>query len=844
MKYQKEYLEKISFPLGGIGSGCIGLSGNGRLIDWEIFNKPNKNTENGWSHFAVRCFDEKGVVDARVLVSDDLGDPAGRGGLYGHGANYFSMNGFEHFENSTFDGEFPIAKLCFTDEHFPGDVTLKAFNPFIPLDSKNSSIPAAFFEIEFENATDKELTYEAALSVCNPFENTVNTAEQNRLVLCNGKERENNVTVATDCENTHITNYWYRGWWGNFYKDNIRTFWSSWKNGEQLTCRDYTEMGWRDVGTVSGSVKVLPGERKTVRFVLSWSVPYCHNYWSPLKDEDGNDVRWKNYYATIFEDSIQSAEYSLKNWNYLLEKTEELKNCLYSSTIDESFKQAIGSGFSVLKSPTVYRLEDGSLYGFEGVNVNSGSCEGLCQHVWNYAYVCCYLFPDLERSIRDNEFKYGVLESGETVFRLPLPLDRKEFVNMFKNDGTKFRPALDGQMGDIIKAYREWKLSGDDEWLKGHWDTVKKVLDFTFSPENDQNWDENCDGVLEGRQHHTLDIDIFGASAWLQGFYLAALKCASEMAEHLSDSDAAVRYNELFEKGYKYTKENLFNGEYFVQKIDLTDKSPADKYDCCDLFWNPEYKEISYQIGNGCFIDQLCGQWHSILCGSGKPFDDEQAKKAVLSIYKNNYKTSMRNFSNPWRLFALNDEGGTVMCTYPEGTDKPKVPIAYCEEVMSGFEYEFAGLLLYYGFTEEAINVVKAVRARYNGKNRNPFNDIECGSNYARSMAAFALIPIISGFVADMPNRTMTFDPKVKADPFKTIWSVDSGWGEFIINGNELTVNVKSGEIVLEKLALPFISEVNSLNIDGENISDISFDNGALKLDGRKIAGNITLSFN
>ena len=205
----------------------------------------------------------------------------------------------------------------------------------------------------------------------------------------------------------------------------------------------------------------MPNEKKSVRFVLSWNIPYCYNYWSPLKDENGKDIVWKNYYATLFENSFDSAKYSLENWDYLFEKTNDFHNALYSSTLEESFKQAIGSAMSVLKSPTVSRLEDGSLYGFEGSNATDGSCEGLCQHVWNYAYVCCYLFPDLERSIRENEFKYGVLETGETVFRLPLPLNRKEFVNMFTNDGTKFRPALDGQMGDVIKAYREWKLSGD-----------------------------------------------------------------------------------------------------------------------------------------------------------------------------------------------------------------------------------------------------------------------------------------------------------------------------------------------------------------------------------------------
>ena len=40
----------------------------------------------------------------------------------------------------------------------------------------------------------------------------------------------------------------------------------------------------------------------------------------------------------------------------------------------------------------------------------------------------------------------------------------------------------------------------------------------------------------------------------------------------------------------------------------------------------------------------------------------------------------MRDFVNPWRLFAYNDDGGTVICTYPEGVKKPKNPIPYSKK--------------------------------------------------------------------------------------------------------------------------------------------------------------------
>jgi hypothetical protein len=35
-------LKMISFPLGGVAAGSLGLGGRGQLRDWEIFNRPNK----------------------------------------------------------------------------------------------------------------------------------------------------------------------------------------------------------------------------------------------------------------------------------------------------------------------------------------------------------------------------------------------------------------------------------------------------------------------------------------------------------------------------------------------------------------------------------------------------------------------------------------------------------------------------------------------------------------------------------------------------------------------------------------------------------------------------------
>lgn len=843
MIYKNDYLNEISFPLGGIGSGSIGLAGNGMLKDWEIFNRPSKGSINGQSHFAVRA-KKDGKTYCKVLNGDLITNLNGIYSKtnftgYGFGPDKGTMCGFPHFKECEFNGEYPFAEITFSDDNFPGKVKLTAFNPFIPLDYDNSSIPAAFFKITFVNDSDDDIEYLSVFSVQNPYKESVNKENSDgrlsMITMFNAGADKNDteygdLTVATVGENCYTQEYWYRGQW----MDGIETFWNEFTEKISLKSRTYPEKGTKDTCSVGNTVTVEAGAEKSVCFVLSWNVPNNYNYWEPAKDSEGKDIIWKNYYAKLFEDSKASAEYSLKNWDMLYERTMLFKETLFSSTVDSVILDAISSTMSVLKTPTVLRLENGEFYGWEGVHELAGSCEGTCQHVWNYAYALCFLFPQLERSIRDLELKYTTKESGEMEFRLSLPLGRKE-------GGWRFRACLDGQMGFIIKYYRDWKISGDDEWLKENWGDIKRVLEYAWSTENADEWDRNKDGVLEGRQHHTLDMELFGPSSWLEGMYLAALKAAAEMAEYLGDTEKAEEYTELFEKGYSWTKKNLFNGEYFIHKVDLKDRSIPEHFDCLN-YWNEETGEIKYQVGEGSEIDQLLGQWHANILGLGDIFDKEQTRIALKNMYKYNFKKAMRNMTNTWRNYSINDDAGAIMCDYPEGSYKPCIPVPYSTETMHGFEYQLAGLLMSEGFMDEGLSIVKSVRDKYNGKNRNPWNEIECGNNYARSMASFALLPILGGFIFDMPRKKIGFNPIVNQENFRSLWSLDSGWGRVEITKNRIKLKILEGSVDLMELAIPFAESVESVTIDGNNVSFL-YQDGSVYFDLYDISDEIAVIY-
>jgi uncharacterized protein (DUF608 family) len=791
---------QISFPLGGIGTGSLGLSGTGRLIDWEIFNRPSKGSLNGFSHFAVKAERDGKVLDARVINADL--PPPYTGSMfrgYGFGPDRYLMSGFPHFRDCTFTGTYPFAALDFIDESFPGALSLRAFNPFIPLNDRDSTIPGAFFEVEVHNTGAAALDYTVCLSVANPYAGgkrnrfrpgealsalTLSPAEPKPGALDNG---DMSFAVRGE-EDLSFQEYWYRGAWF----DNVSVFWRDFTRPGALknrSCPPDSAIGPAgDIASLAPRARVGAGERRKFRFILTWNHPDNYNDWNGhegTKNADGTFVTWKNYYAVLFKDSFDSARYGLENWDRLEAESRRFRDALFSSSLPEEVLDAAAANISVLKSPTVWRLEDGTFYGWEGCGTDQGSCEGSCTHVWNYACALPFLFPALERSMREADYACNLRPDGAMPFRIQLPLGTGRL---------RFRPCVDGQMGGVVKTYRDWKILGDTEWLRGLWPSVKKSLEFAWSGENRDRWDPEKSGVITGRQHHTLDMELFGPNSWLQGFYLAALKAAAEMARALGDGDAAL-YRSLFEKGRAWADKNLFNGEYYVQRVDLKDRALLESFEevpaaVLKAYWNDEAAEIKYQYAEGCEIDQVVAQWHANLCGLGEIYDGAQVKSALAAIYRHNFKPSLRRHVNPCRIYGLNDEAGTLICEWPEGVRKPLIPVPYSEECMHGFEYQAAAHLIQAGMEKEGLDMVRAVRDRYNGENRNPWNEMECGSNYARSMASWSLLLVYSGFSYDMTRLELGFNPLRDG---KYFWSLDGAWGVYERKGETAVLSVLYG---------------------------------------------------
>ncbi len=863
--FHGENAAKIAFPLGGIGTGSISLSGSGRLKDWEIFNRPNKNSVNGFTHFAVRAERDGKVVDARILNGPFQGEKSGDyTGLafrsFGFGARREYLAGMPHFADCRFRAAFPFATLDFKDDSFPGTARLTAFNPFIPMNEKDSGVPAAFFEIEIANDQTVRLDYTVVGVMQNPVEvsgvvEPLAIEGVQGVVMSSRMEKADSIdygtyAIATDSSDTSVQRHWYRGNWF----DSLEVYWNDMLRGGRFADRHYDEDSMQnDHSLVASHFSLEPGETRRVRYLIAWHVPNCRKYWLSnnglLSEPKELPEQWRNYYAVLWPDCRRVTEYAFTNWDGMRGASRNFADAIHASSLPEPVLDAVISNLAVLKTATVLRLEDGTFYGWEGCHPDAGSCEGTCDHVWNYQMALPFLFPSLERSIRDDAFATNQnAASGGMAFRKQLPS------GIGVSDD---RPCADGQFGVVLKTYREWKISGDDAWLAGLWPRVKAALEYAWHPANPDKWDPDKTGVLWGRQHHTLDMELFGPSGWLCGMYLAGLLAGAAMADRVGDREAAAEYRAIYEHGRAWVNDNLFNGEYFIQKIDLGDHAILDRFahgprssivsgSIEEMYWSEEHGELKYQIGEGSSIDQVLGHYFTAILGLEPVFDREKLESALLAIYRHNYKNRLGDMYNPCRVFGMENESGTIICAYPAGVKKPVIPAPYSQETMHGFEYAFGVELMQCGFLDKGVRVFNAVRSRYNGSNRNPWNEMECGSHYARSMASYAALPVLSGFSFNLPDKTISFRPLVRhGSSFRCFWSVGRAWGEMALEDGLFLFKVTYGSISLDRLGLP-LSEPGTVRLAGPGVSGAERMVGAdgmVDLTGMQLSAGDTVAF-
>jgi len=476
-------------------------------------------------------------------------------------------------------------------------------------------------------------------------------------------------------------------------------------------------------GAAARVLAIDPGQTATADFAVVWHFPNHKN---------------GRFYATRFQDARAVARHIARHFDRLTEETRRWHETYYDSTLPHWLLDRLHMPVSTLATNTVQWWDTGRFWAWEGV----GCCAGTCTHVWNYEHALARLFPELERSIRTmQDFGAGFDEaSGLVGFR------------------SNRAYAADGQCGTVLKAYREHLMAPDGAFLEACYPKVRKAMAYVLGRDAADGAE---DGLLTDSQHNTFDINFHGPNTFVGSLYLAALRAMEEMARAREDADFAARCRKAFASGRDKTMKQLYNGEYFVQEVDLA-------------------KHPRHQYADGCLADQLFGQNWAHQLSLGYLYPQDAVRKAMKAVFKYNWAPDVgpqNKVHPPERVFARPGEAGLFICTWPRSKHLGRNGVRYRNEVWTGIEFQAAAGMIYEGQIDEALTIVRAVHDRYDAAKHNPWNEVECGDHYARAMASWGCLLGLSGWEYDGPAGRIVFAPRITPEDFRCVFTAAEGWG-------------------------------------------------------------------
>lgn len=752
--YTGKELAYIGMPVGGMFTGTVYIGGDGKLWLWDIFNEKkegisSKEYENWQGKKKVKPRDGANFI---FPVSPEYPFEQGFGIRVKQGKNTWEKSlDFKGFDDITFKGQYPVAEVTYRDRELPLSIDLQSFSPFVPLDVDASAYPAAIMRFKATNTSNKKLSLELAgwleNSALNNTENnsevrlinTISEVSGNTILTCSAQTNSEALKQQRDFGNMSLSLLDA----GNEVKAEAGTKVEGSllfpKNDERKASALHAE---QLCGTLSKTISLKPHETREITFIISWYFP---NIILPANKKLDSENKGR-YYKKRFQNAQEVAEDIAAKYDELYRKTAAWRDCFYEdSSLPHWFLNRTFANTSILATETCYLLDDGRFWAWEGI----GCCAGTCTHVWHYAQAMGRIFPELEKNLREKTDFVVIDElSGGIDFR----------------GGMANKNAADGQAGIVLRAYRDYQMSTNDEFLKKHWKNIKLTLQYLINLDKE---DGKANGTIYGEQHNTLDAEWYGNIPVITSLYLAALAASIEMAKVMNDTTAVEEFSVILEAGKKNI-EKLFNGEYFIQNEDPN-------------------KKDAIGVGTGCYIDQVFGQSWAHQVGLGQLYNKEMIDSSLEALWKYNFVPDvgpLRDSLPPQingRPYALSGDAGLVMCTWPLGGKREDWEshwqFGYFNECMTGFEYQVASHMIWEDKLDYGLSIIKAIHERYGAAKRNPYNEIECSDHYSRAMASYGSYIAACGFSCNGPKGQLGFAPKMNPENFKAAFTSAEGWG-------------------------------------------------------------------
>lgn len=515
-------------------------------------------------------------------------------------------------------------------------------------------------------------------------------------------------------------------------------------------------------GALGSAVRLKPGERTEIHFVLSWFFPH---HMARARQTSATGAAPKaakelgHMYANWFNDAAEINRYLLANYKEHRETTERFARTLVDTSLGNALAFVWSSQLGTIVTNSWW-LKDGGYGIWEGL--------GCCGHSttdvdYQGSHPVAALFPELklEQSRRIIKFQN---EKGQVPHNFAGDFDHVD--NGFNR--------VDMNPQYVMMACRDYLWTGDRTYLEEIWPHIVQAMDYTAS------LDSNGDGLPDQNTGlQTYDQwAMRGTPSYVASLWIGGLRAAVRMAADLGKTGDANRWQAMLEKASASFDQLLFNGEYYRLWVD-----------------GSAHNDI-------CMSDQISGEWFTRLIGLPTTISEKNLAAAIDSIVRYNF----------------NSEFGLHNATAPKGgTDLLTMTNLQAGGVWTGIEFAFASFLMDMGRFTDGARVVESVHRRYVRAGR-PWNHVECGDHYSRPPSSWTTMITATGFKPDVPRQTLTLLPMAPGD-FHAPWVTASGFGSISRKGEALSIACASGKLSFKKLQVNLAKPRPSIRLASRTVN-------------------------
>lgn len=765
-----DYCTSRGFPMGGIGTGGFSIFTDGGFGKFRTNHNWFKSIDQAeypkGTFFAIRTKKE-GKVVAKLLRRD-----------YQGGTEYKNVKNVQH---THFTGKTPFFNLKFEDCEIPIETELKGFTSLIPHDTKDSSLPLAFFQFKLQNDFPNDIETTILFS----FENILGIGGSGGwrwIFPFNGPVKyesiKGNISESFSLNNTHGIKFKTRQQYGpknprrrvkgeyyiysdakSHYSDEVMiskinnwdssdekiNFWKEFIENGAFNDNMINQVGNSGAFTVKCVIK--PNETKVLNFYLVWWMPFyviekqqrIRKFFGIHKGKD-----YGHYHLNHFSTAEELIEYSIKERDRLEQQSRELLDMVEKSTLPQWLKTYVLNSTDSMLINTVLTRE-GNYYMMEGVPWNwpPGALTGtIDQRLASHVYSCLF-FPSLDRNellgfldlTRNGRVPHGNGHADVALGTQDVPYG--EPIKIFNRTSywVDLPQSLIMQMGKHIIQ------SKDRELLNKCWHKFPEMMEYL----DNTMLNEVPEGITtyDYMKYHPCFI-------YTAILHLATLKMIVKLAEIkkdqiiTSDTSSSSRISAFINK---YRDQYQRTERSYIERLWIEPGNGGGFFKTCES-------------RDTVFTSALAGDWISRFSGLGPVVDIKKAKshstwqsKLLIDSHDNSIIKGKRTRPLVYREADLEgkEQPVRVLLYRKYGVNNPWQSTAY-----QGLE------AIYLGRVEAGLNLIKKIweKGYYEGY---PWNMDHWGMDshiYMTHPALWGIFSALSGIAYDAFEEKLILSPK------------------------------------------------------------------------------------